>query len=64
MYEDAEVMDQPEGLPGAEDDGAAPVKEERSSLWALIALGILGLLLIWIILGVWRYLQVLGYGAP
>jgi hypothetical protein len=32
-------------------------------MWMLIALAVLALLLIWIILGVWRYLQVLGYGG-
>jgi predicted nucleic acid-binding Zn ribbon protein len=55
------------------DDGAAfddelvPSEEtaegKRSSMWMLIALAVLALLLIWIILGVWRYLQVLGYGG-
>ena len=38
-------------------------EEKKPSLWLLIALALLALLLIWIILGIWRYLQVLGHGA-
>jgi hypothetical protein len=41
-------------------------KEEEGSkisIWFVIALAVLGATLIWIILGVWRYLQVLGNGA-
>lgn len=64
MYEDAEVIDRPDDRPAADDEGPQPVEEKRSSLWALIALGLVALLLIWILLGVWRYLQVLGYGGP
>ena len=56
-------MDRPDDLTAA-DVGSTPVEEKRSSPWALVALGFLAILLIWIILGVWRYLQVLGYGAP
>ena len=64
MLEDAEIMDRSDGPLDADGPGPTPSKEERSSLWALMALGFLAILLIWIILGVWRYLQVLGYGAP
>jgi hypothetical protein len=63
MYEDAEVMERPDELL-EEDAGPVPVRKERSSVWALVPLGFLALLLIWIVLGIWRYLQVLGYGSP
>jgi hypothetical protein len=53
--------------PSPEDEAvmldAEADEEKKPSLWLLIALALLALLLIWIILGVWRYLQVLGYGA-
>ena len=39
------------------DDGSS------SSLWLVLALAFLALLLTWIVLGVWRYLQVLGNGT-
>jgi hypothetical protein len=37
--------------------------ENKTSIWLYIALAILGVVLIWIILGVWRYLQVRSYGT-
>jgi hypothetical protein len=53
--------------PSPEDEAvmldAEADEEKKPSLWLLIALALLALLLIWIILGVWRYLQVLGYGG-
>lgn len=48
------------------DHGLLPEEgseKKRASIWMLIALAVLALILIWIILGVWRYLQVLGYGG-
>jgi hypothetical protein len=53
--------------PSPEDEAvmldAEAEEKKKPSLWLLITLALLALLLIWIILGVWRYLQVLGYGA-
>jgi hypothetical protein len=37
--------------------------ENKTSIWLYIALAIIGVVLIWIILGVWRYLQVLSNGT-
>jgi hypothetical protein len=45
------------------DDEPESEEEKGTSIWFLIAAGVVIVALIWIILGVWRYLQVLGNGT-
>jgi hypothetical protein len=66
MTEQAGHYEDGSGEPPSLEDEAVMLdddEEKKPSLWLLIALALLALLLIWIILGVWRYLQVLGYGG-
>ncbi len=64
MSKCADGMEEADGEPATCEELLPPDEEENgSSIWLLIALAALALLLIWIILGVWRYLQVLGHGA-
>jgi hypothetical protein len=66
VSEHPEVFSELDDRSSISDEAMLPVEGEDdkpSDIWLLVALGSLALLLIWIILGIWRYLQVLGYGS-
>ncbi|MDW5561946.1 MAG: hypothetical protein SA339_01875 [Methanomassiliicoccus sp.] len=70
MSDYAEVSNEVDGRPvpieeivDASEGTESEDEEERTSLWLLVGLTVLAILLIWILLGVWRYFQVLGHGA-
>jgi len=65
MSERTNAVDGLDGETVSNDEAPPPgdKREKGSSFWLLVTLVVLGLLLVWIILGIWRYLQVLGYGG-
>lgn len=48
---------------GFDESDEEVTDDGRSNIWTIISLVVLGIMLTWIILGVWRYLQVLSYGS-